>query len=122
MQALKVYVPSYESYGRMWPHMHTRILAALVLYQITMIGYFSVKEFYYTPFLLPLPILSLFFAYVCNKHFYLGFRFTPLEVACKSSKQIPNMESVFQAYVPPSLSMDMFEDADQFEDAQSQTS
>ncbi|RWR88765.1 CSC1-like protein ERD4 [Cinnamomum micranthum f. kanehirae] len=121
-QALKVYVPSYESYGRMWPHMHTRILAALVLYQITMIGYFSVKEFYYTPFLLPLPILSLFFAYVCNKHFYLGFRFTPLEVACKSSKEIPNMESVFQAYIPPSLSMDKFEDADQFEDAQSQTS
>uniref|UniRef100_A0A803MIN2 Uncharacterized protein n=1 Tax=Chenopodium quinoa TaxID=63459 RepID=A0A803MIN2_CHEQI len=37
-RALKVYVPSFESYGRMWPHMHARFLAALVLYQVTMIA------------------------------------------------------------------------------------
>ncbi|XP_078438558.1 early-responsive to dehydration stress protein (ERD4) isoform X2 [Wolffia australiana] len=40
-QALKVYIAEYESYGRMWPHMHKRILAALVIYQLTMIGYFG---------------------------------------------------------------------------------
>nr|GMD09684.1 CSC1-like protein ERD4 [Ipomoea batatas] len=44
-QALKVYVPSFESYGKMWPHMHTRVVAALILYQLTMIGYFGVKKF-----------------------------------------------------------------------------
>ncbi|KAI6703394.1 hypothetical protein NL676_012530 [Syzygium grande] len=73
-QALKVYVPSYESYGTMWPHMHLRILAALLLYQLTMFAYFGVKKFYYASFLIPLIILTLIFAYVCNEKFYRFFR------------------------------------------------
>ncbi|XP_058070875.1 CSC1-like protein ERD4 [Magnolia sinica] len=119
-QALKVYVPSFESNGRMWPHMHSRILAALILYQITMTGFFGVKKFYYTPFLIPLPILSLIFAYVCNKRYYLAFRSTPLEVVAHSAKDVPNMEMVFAAYVPPCMSLDKFNDADQFGEARSQ--
>nr|CAN64310.1 hypothetical protein VITISV_037471 [Vitis vinifera] len=43
-QALKVYVPSYESNGRMWPHIHVRLIGALLLYQVTMLGYFGVKR------------------------------------------------------------------------------
>ncbi|CAK9165253.1 unnamed protein product [Ilex paraguariensis] len=39
----------------MWPHIHTRILASLLLFQVTMFGYFGVKKFYYAPFLIPLP-------------------------------------------------------------------
>ncbi|XP_068653991.1 CSC1-like protein ERD4 [Aristolochia californica] len=119
-QALKVYVPSYESYGRMWPHMHSRMLAALYLFQFTMIGYFGVKKFYYTPILLFLPILSLLFAYVCSNRFYLSFHATPLEVVSQSAKVVPNMESIFAAYVPPCLNYDKFDDAYQFEDARSQ--
>ncbi|XXG74710.1 hypothetical protein AAC387_Pa07g3362 [Persea americana] len=111
-QALKVYVPTYESNGRMWPHMHARILAALVIYQITMIGYFSVKKFYYSVLLIPLPVLSFIFTYVCRKRFYLGFEFTPLEAVCQSSKETPNMESIMEAYVPPCLSsMEKFDTA-----------
>ncbi|KAF3946877.1 hypothetical protein CMV_026905 [Castanea mollissima] len=79
-QALKVYVPAYESYGRMWPHMHTRILAALILYQITI------------------------------KKFYRFFRDTALEVACRDLKENPNMEQVFRSYIPPSLSTDKIDD------------
>ncbi|KAL0011761.1 hypothetical protein SO802_006869 [Lithocarpus litseifolius] len=121
-QALKVYVPAYESYGRMWPHMHTRILAALILYQLTMVGYFGVKKFFYGPPLLLLAIvLSLIFGYVCSKKFYRFFRDTALEVACRDLKEIPNMEQVFRSYIPPSLSSDKIED-DQFEDALSQVS
>ncbi|XP_023891850.1 CSC1-like protein ERD4 [Quercus suber] len=120
-QALKVYVPSYESYGRMWPHMHTRILAALILYQLTMFGYFGVKRFIYVPLLLPAIILSLIFGYVCSKKFYRFFRDTALEVACHDLKEIPNMERVFRSYIQPSLSSDKIED-DQFEDALSQVS
>eukprot|EP00262_Sarcandra_glabra_P002905 TRINITY_DN1330_c0_g3_i1.p1 TRINITY_DN1330_c0_g3~~TRINITY_DN1330_c0_g3_i1.p1 ORF type:complete len:725 (+),score=87.39 TRINITY_DN1330_c0_g3_i1:199-2373(+) len=119
-QALKVYVPSYESYGRMWPHIHIRILAALIIYQVTMIGYFAVKKFIYAPFLIPLPILSLVFAAICKKRFYLSFCYTPLEVACQPLKEVPSMETVFAAYVPPCLSTDKFEDIDNFEDARSQ--
>ncbi|KAJ8424225.1 hypothetical protein Cgig2_029713 [Carnegiea gigantea] len=99
--ALKVYIPSYESYGRMWPHLHTRILAALLLYQVTMLGYFVVKTFYYTPLLFPLPIMSLLFAFVCRKKFYRFFQCTTLEVACHGLKEHPNMEHVFRSFVPP---------------------
>ncbi|CAK9165256.1 unnamed protein product [Ilex paraguariensis] len=120
-QVLKVYVPSYESYGRMWPHIHTRILASLLLFQVTMLGYFGVKKFYYTPILIPLPIMSLIFAFICSKKFYRFFQATALEVACRELKEIPNMELVFRSFIPPSLSAGKSDD-DQFEDALSQVS
>ncbi|OVA11578.1 protein of unknown function DUF221 [Macleaya cordata] len=119
-QALKVYVPTYESYGRMWPHIHTRILASLVIYQIAMIGYFGIKKFPYSAFLIPLPVLSVFFAFVCTKKFYGSFRFTPLEVVSQELKTTPDMESIFRSYIPPSLNLEKFVDAENFEDALSQ--
>ncbi|XP_050287838.1 CSC1-like protein ERD4 [Quercus robur] len=120
-QALKVYVPAYESYGKMWPHMHKRILAALIIYQLTMLGYFGVKQFIYAPLILPAVILSLIFGYVCSKKFYRSFCDTALEVACRDLKEIPHMEQVFRSYIQPSLSSDKIED-DHFEDALSQVS
>ncbi|KAK2989953.1 hypothetical protein RJ640_004116, partial [Escallonia rubra] len=115
-QALKVYVPSYESYGRLWPHVHTRILAALILYQVTMIGYFIVKLFWFAPVLIPLPILSFIFAYICSKKFYRSFQYTALEVACRELKETPNMELIYRSFIPPSLSADKSND-DHFEEA-----
>ncbi|OMO65813.1 hypothetical protein COLO4_31003 [Corchorus olitorius] len=120
-QALKVYVPSYESYGKMWPHMFKRIIAALLLYQLTMLGYFGVSQFKFTPILLPLPISSLIFAYTCSKKFYKAFCHTALEVACQELKQTANLEQIFKSYIPPSLIADKQED-EQFEDAMSQVS
>ncbi|XVF25410.1 hypothetical protein REPUB_Repub13aG0210200 [Reevesia pubescens] len=120
-QALKVYVPAYESYGRMWPHMHARILGALLLYQVTMLGYFGVRLFYYTPLLIPLPVLSLLFFYVCRKKFYKAFCNTALEVASQELKETPHMEQIFKSYIPPSLISEKQED-EQFEDALSQVS
>ncbi|XP_043808568.1 CSC1-like protein ERD4 isoform X2 [Manihot esculenta] len=120
-QALKVFVPSFESYGKMWPHMHTRILASLLLFQITMLGFFGLKKFYYTPFLIPLPIISLIFVYVCWKKFYRSFHNTPLEVACHELKEVPNMEQIFRSFIPPSLNSEKADD-EQFEDALSQVS
>ncbi|KAG5562254.1 hypothetical protein RHGRI_005100 [Rhododendron griersonianum] len=119
--ALKVYVPSYESYGKMWPHIHTRLVAALVLFQVTMFGYCGIKKFYYTPLIVPLPILSLIFAFFCSKKFYRFFQATALEVACRELKETPNMEQVFRSYIPPSLNAEKV-DEDQFEDAASQVS
>ncbi|GMY38011.1 CSC1-like protein ERD4 [Fagus crenata] len=120
-QALKVHVPAYESYGRMWPHMHTRILGSLILYQLTMFGYFGAKEFYYAPFLIPLIILSLTFGYVCSQKFYRFFHDTALEVACHELKEAPDMEQIFRAYIPPSSSFEKIDDED-YEYALSQVS
>ncbi|KAK9088455.1 hypothetical protein Scep_027537 [Stephania cephalantha] len=122
-QALKVYVPSYESYGRMWPHMHTRIVAALVIYQITMLGYFGAKKFVYAAFLVPLPILSIIFAYICSKKFYRSFSHDALEVLVHDeTKETPDLASIFRAFIPPCLKSEKFDDADQFEDALSHVS
>ncbi|PIA30026.1 hypothetical protein AQUCO_05700019v1 [Aquilegia coerulea] len=113
-QALKVYVPSYESYGRMWPHMHGRILAALIIYQVTMIGYFSIKKFLYSPFAIPLPIFSIIFALMCRRKFYNSFRYTPLEVVCAKTKETPNLEAIYKAYIPPCLSSYKFDETQEF--------
>jgi len=119
-QALNVYVPSYESNGRMWPHMHTRILAALFLFQITMIGYFSVKNFLYSPLLIPLPFVTLAFLYVCKKCFYTSFCITSLEVASNDVKEVPSLFAVVEAFTPPCVFVeDMFDDVEQYDDAQS---
>ncbi|XP_051125332.1 CSC1-like protein ERD4 [Andrographis paniculata] len=115
-QVLKVYVPSYECYGRMWPHIFIRIMASLILYQITMLGYFITKEFIYTPILIPLPVMSFIYMYVCKKKFYRFFTCTALEVAAHEVSAAPNMEAVFRSFVPPCLSTEK-PDGHQFEDA-----
>lgn len=106
----------------MWPHMFIRIMASLILYQVTMLGYFSAKKFIYTPLLILLPIFSFIFLTVCNKKFYRFFQSTALDVACHELKEAPNMEVVFRSFVPPSLCFEKGDDEDQFEDALSQVS
>ena len=101
--------------------MAVRILAALLLYQVTMFGYFGVKKFYFTPLLIVLPILTLIFAFVSHKKFYRSFHDTALESVARESKEIPNLEQVFRSFIPPSLNSEKIDD-DQFEDALSQVS
>ncbi|KHN47349.1 Putative membrane protein C24H6.13 [Glycine soja] len=79
------------------------------------------QKFYYTPLVLPLPILSLIFGFVCAKKFYPAFQHPALEVAANTLKEVPNMELIFRAYIPPSLRSEKIDD-DRVEDALSQCS
>ena len=109
----------------MWPHMHTRIIGALLLFQATMLGFFGVNKFYYTPILIPLPILSLVFIYVCRQKFYNAFCHTALEVASQELKETPHMEQIFKSYIPPSLSSEKSsekQEDEHFQDSLSQVS
>lgn len=106
----------------MWPHIHNRILASLILYQVTMFGYFGVHRFVYAPLLIPLPIVSLVFGFVCAKKFYPAFQRPVLEVAAHELKQVPNMELIFRSFLPPSLASDKVVEDDHFEDALSHIS
>jgi hypothetical protein len=100
--------------------MHTRILAALFISQVTMIGYFSIKKFVYSPLLIPLPFVTLVFGYVCKKCFYTSFLITSMEVACNDVKKVPSLSSVVDAYTPPCVFVeDKFDDVEQYEDARS---
>ena len=96
-------VPSYESGGRMWPHMHSRILASLFLSQLTMLGYFGVKKFVYAPLLFPPLVGTIVFAYICKKFFYPSFVVPPLSASCKEVKEPPSIGSIIEAYTPPPL-------------------
>ncbi|KAG6546299.1 hypothetical protein Mapa_012340 [Marchantia paleacea] len=125
-QALKVYVPEYESGGRMWPHVHSRILVGLFVSQITMLGYFSVKKFAYVVLLLPLPFLTILFSNICHKVYYPSFQVVAIEVASEDVKEVPTLTSVLDAFTPTCLLIasevndnDKYEDAN-FQDAESQ--
>ncbi|KAL2610803.1 hypothetical protein R1flu_022495 [Riccia fluitans] len=102
-QALKVYVPDYESGGRMWPHIHSRILVGLFVSQITMLGFFGVKEFPYTPLLLPLPFLTILFATICHKIYYPSFKYVAIAVVSEEVREVPTLSSVVAAFTPSCL-------------------
>lgn len=99
--------------------MHTRIIAALIIYQITMFGFMALKEFYFAPILILLVPISLIFAFVTKNRFYKAFAVTPLEVAVGELKEMPNMEAIYAAYIPKCLKPEKLEDVELFEDAQS---
>lgn len=84
-QALKVYIPDFESRARMWPHMHARILAALGLSQLTMLGYFGIKKFAGTVLMIPLPILTIMYWLYSYKKYYRSFKVTALDKAAEDS-------------------------------------
>jgi hypothetical protein len=119
LQALNVYVPDWESNGRMWPHIHNRFLAALLVSQITALGYFAVKQFPYTVFLI-FPILATFAFYLfCKRNFYPSFAVVSLSVASQPAKEIPSTAAIVEAYTPTCLlENEKFEDAE-FQDARS---
>ncbi|KAH7427494.1 hypothetical protein KP509_10G046800 [Ceratopteris richardii] len=102
-QALNVMVSKFESGGRFWPHLHARILAALLLAQVTMLGYFGIKKFLFVPLIIPPPIATLIFAFLCKKSYYRSFSVSPLVASCEDVKEVPSTESIVKAYMPECL-------------------
>lgn len=118
-QALKVYVPDFESGGRMWPHIHSRIVAALFIGQITMMGYFAVKKFPYAVLVILLPLFTIFFASMCKMNYYPSFQVTSLAIASEDCKDAPTLRKIVEAYTPECLIAEesVYEDSEKFEDA-----
>lgn len=99
-QALKVYVPSYESGGRFWPHIHNRFLVGLVVAQITAIGYFAIKKFKFVFFLIPLLFLTLLFYNITQKVYYPSFKFVSIISASQEVKEVPTLSAIVEAFTP----------------------
>jgi hypothetical protein len=69
-QVLYVYQPVYESGGAMFPSAIQRALFGLVCGQLTLIGYFLTRGFYYQPlFLLPLPLATIWGMGYFHRHY-----------------------------------------------------
>eukprot|EP01018_Ginkgo_biloba_P034827 Gb_24188 [translate_table: standard] len=81
-QVINVYNQEYESVAAFWPHVHSRIIAGLVISQLLLLGLLSTKKAAdSTPLLLALPVLTIWFHKFCKSRFEPAFRKYPLEEA-----------------------------------------
>ena len=82
LQIINVYNQQYESAAAFWPHVHSRIIASLLISQLLLLGLLSTKKAANsTPLLVILPILTLSFHKFCKSRFEPAFRKYPLEVS-----------------------------------------
>lgn len=81
-QIINVYNQQYESGAQFWPDVHMRLIIALMVSQILLLGLLSTQEAEKSTIaLLPLPVLSLWFHYVCKGRFEPAFVKFPLQDA-----------------------------------------
>ncbi|XP_048320085.2 CSC1-like protein At1g32090 [Ziziphus jujuba] len=81
-QIINVYNQRYESAAAFWPHVHSRIIASLLISQLLLLGLLSTKKAANsTPLLVILPVLTLAFHKYCKSRFEPAFRKYPLEEA-----------------------------------------
>lgn len=81
LQIINVYNQEYESAAAFWPDVHARIVAALVVSQLLLMGLLSTKKASQsTPLLITLPILTIWFHIYCKGRYEPAFRRYPLQV------------------------------------------
>uniref|UniRef100_A0A0D9WKK4 CSC1/OSCA1-like 7TM region domain-containing protein n=1 Tax=Leersia perrieri TaxID=77586 RepID=A0A0D9WKK4_9ORYZ len=83
-QIINVYNQRYESGAQFWPSVHGRIITALIVSQLILIGLLSTKGFEEsTPVLLVLPVLTFWFYKYCKNRFEPAFVRNPLQEAMR---------------------------------------
>lgn len=110
-QVINVYNQRYESAAAFWPHVHTRIIANLLISQFLLLGLLSTKKAANsTPLLAVLPILTFTFHKYCKNRFEPAFHKYPLEEAVEKDTQDevsePEMDMksyLAEAYLHPVL-------------------
>ncbi|XP_074284691.1 CSC1-like protein At3g54510 isoform X2 [Silene latifolia] len=79
-----VYPTFYETCGRYWPYIHSYILFALVLMQVTMIGLFGLKSKPGASIAtVPLLVLTILFNEYCKLRFLPSFQHNSIQVRTK---------------------------------------
>ncbi|KAL0310741.1 UNVERIFIED_CONTAM: Calcium permeable stress-gated cation channel 1 [Sesamum angustifolium] len=81
-QIINVYNQEYESAAAFWPDVHGRIISALVFSQLILMGLMSTKgAAQSTPFLIALPVLTIWFHRFCKGRYEPAFIRYPLQEA-----------------------------------------
>uniref|UniRef100_A0A2P2MMJ2 Uncharacterized protein MANES_16G003300 n=2 Tax=Rhizophora mucronata TaxID=61149 RepID=A0A2P2MMJ2_RHIMU len=81
-QIINVYNQEYESAAAFWPDVHGRVVIALLISQVIMVGLLSTKQAAQsTPFLLVLPVLTIWFYTYCKGRYEPAFVRHPLQEA-----------------------------------------
>ncbi|KAK4279208.1 hypothetical protein QN277_016944 [Acacia crassicarpa] len=108
-QIINVYNQEYESAAAFWPDVHGRIVVALVVSQLLLMGLLSTKEAAHsTPFLIALPVLTIWFHRFCKGRHEPAFKKYPLQEAMmkdtleKAREPNLNLKEFLQsAYIHP---------------------
>ncbi|XP_071905775.1 CSC1-like protein At3g21620 [Coffea arabica] len=81
-QIMNVYNQEYESAAAFWPDVHGRIIIALIVSQLLLLGLLSTKDASQsTPFLITLPVLTICFDRYCKGRYEPAFVRYPLQQA-----------------------------------------
>nr|XP_023891984.1 calcium permeable stress-gated cation channel 1-like [Quercus suber] len=73
-QIINVYNQEYESAAAFWPDVHGRVISALVISQVLLMGLMSTKKAAQsTPFLIALLILTIWFNRFCKGRYEAAF-------------------------------------------------
>ncbi|KAK9285862.1 hypothetical protein L1049_025063 [Liquidambar formosana] len=81
-QIINVYNQEYESAAAFWPDVHGRIIVALIVSQLLLMGLLSTKEAAQsTPLLITLPVLTIWFHRFCKGRYEPAFVKYPLQEA-----------------------------------------
>ncbi|CAN1222627.1 Calcium permeable stress-gated cation channel 1 [Linum grandiflorum] len=79
---INVYNQEYESAAAFWPAVHGRVLIALIISQLLMMGLLTTKKAALaTPFLIALPVLTFWFYRFCQGRYEPAFVRYPLQEA-----------------------------------------
>ncbi|KAJ4981521.1 hypothetical protein NE237_032358 [Protea cynaroides] len=81
-QIINVYNQEYESSAAFWPDVHGRIITALIVSQLLLMGLLSTKgAAQSTPLLIALPVLTIWFNRFCKGRYEPAFVIYPLQEA-----------------------------------------
>ncbi|KAK0588844.1 hypothetical protein LWI29_006184 [Acer saccharum] len=108
-QIINVYNQGYESAAAFWPDVHGRIITALIVSQLLLMGLLSTKEAAQsTPLLVTLPVLTIWFHRFCKGRYEPAFIRYPLQEAMmkdtleRAREPNLNLKSFLQnAYIHP---------------------
>ncbi|PSR98410.1 Calcium permeable stress-gated cation channel like [Actinidia chinensis var. chinensis] len=79
---INVYDQEYESGAAFWPDVHGRVITALIIAQMVLMGLLSTQELPQSmPFLIALPVLTLWFHLFCKGRYEPAFVRYPLQEA-----------------------------------------
>ncbi|XP_061359329.1 calcium permeable stress-gated cation channel 1-like [Gastrolobium bilobum] len=123
-QIINVYNQEYESGAAFWPDVHFRVVFALIVSQIVLMGLLTTKKAASsTPFLIALPILTIWFHRYCKGRFESAFVKYPLQEAMmkdtleRATEPNLNLKGYLQnAYVHPIFKASMDDDDDDDEE------
>ncbi|XP_039167187.1 calcium permeable stress-gated cation channel 1-like [Eucalyptus grandis] len=81
-QVINVYNQEYESAAAFWPDVHLRVIVALFISQSLLFGLLATKQAAIpTPFLIALPLLTIYFHRFCKGRYEPAFARYPLQEA-----------------------------------------